>query len=48
MVFFKNNFSPHTTESHMMKNSERGACSYLAESKFGRNEVSITKAGEGD
>ena len=39
----KNNFKAKTTESHMMKNSEWGACSYLAESKFGRNEVAITK-----
>ena len=39
----KNNFSARTTESHMMKNSEWGACIYLAESKFGRNEVAITK-----
>ena len=41
----KNSFKAGTTESHMMKNSEWGACSYLAESKFGRNEVPITKNG---
>ena len=29
----------------MMKNSEWGAVSYLAESKFGRNEVAVTKNG---
>ena len=39
----KNSFKAETTESHMMKNSEWGAISYLAESKFGRNEVPITK-----
>ena len=41
----KNNLKARTKESHMMKNSEWGACSYLAESKFGRNEVPITKNG---
>ena len=41
----KNNFSAQTTGSHMVKNSEWGAFSYLAESKFGRNEVAITKQG---
>ena len=38
----KNNFKAGTTQSHMMKNSEWGAISYLAESKYGRNEVPIT------
>ena len=38
----KNNFKAGTTQSHMMKNSEWGAISYLAESKYGRNEVAIT------
>ena len=37
------NIKAGTTGSHMMKNSEWGAISYLAESKFGRNEVAITK-----
>lgn len=41
--YIKNKFKAKTTESHMMKNSEWGAISYLAESKFGRNEVAITK-----
>ena len=41
----KNKFKARTTQSHMMKNSEWGACVYLAESKFGRNEVAITKNG---
>ena len=36
----KYKFKAGTTESHMMKNSEWGAISYLAESNFGRNEVS--------
>lgn len=44
----KNSFKAGTTESHMMKNSEWGACSYLAESKFGRNEVPITINGNSD
>ena len=39
----KNNFKAGTKGSHMMKNSEWGAISYLAESKFGRNEVEITR-----
>lgn len=39
----KDNFKAGTKGSHMMKNSEWGAISYLAESKYGRNEVSITK-----
>ena len=39
----KNNFIAGTKESHMMKNSEWGAISYLAESKFGRNEIAITR-----
>ncbi len=38
----KNKLKAGTKESHMMKNSEWGAISYLAESKFGRNEVAIT------
>ena len=37
------NIKAGTTGSHMMKNSEWGAISYLAESKFGRNEVAITR-----
>ena len=32
-----------STESHMMKNSEWGAISYLTESKYGRNEVPVTR-----
>ena len=39
----KNNFKAGTNQSHMIKNSEWGAISYLAESKFGRNEVAITR-----
>ena len=39
------NIKAGTIGSHMMKNSEWGAISYLAESKFGRNEVAITKNG---
>ena len=39
----KNKLKAGTKESHMMKNSEWGAISYLAESKFGRNEIRITK-----
>ena len=39
----KNKFKAGTSESHMMKNSEWGAVSYLAESKYGRNEIAITK-----
>ena len=29
-------------DSHMMKNIEWGACSYLAESKYGRNGIEVT------
>ena len=39
----KNDFKAGTTQSHMIKNSEWGALFYLADSKFGRNEVAITR-----
>lgn len=46
--YIKNRFKAQTTGSHMMKNSEWGAIAYLAESKFGRNEVTITKNNSSD
>ena len=39
----KNHFKAGTKESHMIKNSEWGAFVYLAESKYGRNEVKIAR-----
>ncbi len=36
-------FSSSTVDTHQMKNSEWGACVYLAQSKYGRNGVEVTQ-----